>query len=181
MVIRVCFIYTTIAALSAKICPQNLTHFYPSARNSTAIIASIFMFYLYYNISPVRKNLSSKFDEFLACARNSTAIIASIFMFYLYYYSSPVRNNLSSTFYEFLAAARNSTAIITSIFLFYLDYYNSPVRKNLSSKFDEFLAGRSQFDSDHRVDFYAPTCCQSSTSGPLFAFIYPLFCTGKNN
>ena len=32
-------IYTTIAALYAKICPQNLTNFYPSAPNSTAIIA----------------------------------------------------------------------------------------------------------------------------------------------
>ena len=28
----------------------------------------------------------------------------------------------------------------------------------LSSKFYEFLAVRSQFDSDHGVDIYAPTC-----------------------
>ena len=41
----------------------------------------------------------------------------------------------------------------------------------LSSKFDEFLAGRSQFDRDHGVDFYAPTSCQSATFvRPLFAF-----------
>ena len=33
----------------------------------------------------------------------------------------------------------------------------------LSSQFDEFLAERSQFDSDHGVDFYAPTFCQSAT------------------
>ena len=36
-------IYITIAALTAKICPQNLTNCYPLERNSTAIIASIFM------------------------------------------------------------------------------------------------------------------------------------------
>ena len=35
--------FYTIAALYAKICPQNLTNIKPSARNSTAIIASIFM------------------------------------------------------------------------------------------------------------------------------------------
>ena len=51
----------------------------------------------------------------------------------------------------------------------------------LSSKFDEFLAARLQFDSDHRFNFYAHTCCQSATSGPLFAFYCPLFFTGKNN
>ena len=28
----------------------------------------------------------------------------------------------------------------------------------LSSKFEEFLAARSQFDSDHGIDFSAPTC-----------------------
>ena len=46
------------------------------------------------------------------------------------------------------------------------------VLKKLSSKLDEFLAARSQFDSDHRVDFYAPTCCLSATFvRPLFAFV----------
>ena len=50
----------------------------------------------------------------------------------------------------------------------HLYYYSSPVRKNLSSKFDEFLAARSKFDSDHRVDFYTHTCCQSAITGPLF-------------
>ena len=50
----------------------------------------------------------------------------------------------------------------------------------LSSKFDEFLAVRSQFDSDHGVDFYAPTCCQSATfARPLFAFNCPLYFTRK--
>ena len=48
----------------------------------------------------------------------------------------------------------------------------------LSSKFDEFVAVQSQFNSDH---FYAPTCCQSATFGPLFAFYCPLFITGGNN
>ena len=37
------YIYTTIAALYAKICPQNRTDFYPHGLNSTAIIASIFL------------------------------------------------------------------------------------------------------------------------------------------
>ena len=35
--------YTTIAALYAKICPQNLTDFYPHGFNSTPIIAYIFI------------------------------------------------------------------------------------------------------------------------------------------
>ena len=43
-----------------------------------------------------------------------------------------------------------------------------------SSKVDEFLAVRSQFDSDHGVDFSTATCCQSATFvRPLFA----LYCT----
>ena len=61
-----------------------------------------------------------------------------------------------------------------------LYYYSSPVHKNMSSKFDEFLAMRSQFDNDHRVDFYAHTCCQSATYVPLFAFYCPLFFYEKN-
>ena len=61
----------------------------------------------------------------------------------------------------------------------YLYYYRRAVRKNLSSKFDEFLAVQSQFDSDHGVDFYAHTCCQSTIFGPLFAFYCPLFFTKK--
>ena len=40
----------------------------------------------------------------------------------------------------------------------YLHYYRRAVLKKLSSKIDEFLDGRSQFDSDHGVNFYAPTC-----------------------
>ena len=59
-----------------------------------------------------------------------------------------------------------------------LHYYSSPVRKNLSSKFDKISSRRSKFDTDHRVDFYAHTCCQSATFGPLFAFI-ALFLTNK--
>ena len=63
-----------------------------------------------------------------------------------------------------------------------------PCPRNLSSKFDENLAVRSQFDSDHRVNFYAPTCCLSATFvPPLFAFVrcflrqkiiinFPTFC-----
>ena len=54
--------------------------------------------------------------------------------------------------------------------------------RELSSKFDEFLAVRSQFDSDHGVDFSAPTFCQSATfMQPLFAFYCPLFFTKNNN
>ena len=50
----------------------------------------------------------------------------------------------------------------------------------LSSKFDEFLAVRSQFDSDHGVDFFAPTCCQSATFvRTLFAFYCPFFSEKK--
>ena len=43
--------------------------------------------------------------------------------------------------------------------MYYLYYYIG----ELSSKFEEFLALRSQFDSDHGVDFSAPTCCESAT------------------
>ena len=57
----------------------------------------------------------------------------------------------------------------------YLYYYRRAILKNVSSKFDGFLAVRSQFDSDYGVYFYAPTCCQSATFGPLFAFYCPLF------
>ena len=41
-----CPIYTTIAALSAKICPQNRTDFYQNGLNSTPIIAYIFLPYM---------------------------------------------------------------------------------------------------------------------------------------
>ena len=52
----------------------------------------------------------------------------------------------------------------------------------LSSKFEEFLAGRSQFDSDHGVDFSAPTCCLSAIFvRPLFVFYCTLLFTGENN
>ena len=51
----------------------------------------------------------------------------------------------------------------------------------LSSKCEEFLAERSQVDSDHGFDFFAHTCCQSATLGPLFAFYCPLFFREKNN
>ena len=51
-----------------------------------------------------------------------------------------------------------------------------------SSKCEEFLAVRSQFDSDHGVDFSAPTCCQSATFvRALFALYCPLFFTKNNN
>ena len=53
------------------------------------------------------------------------------------------------------------------------------VLTNLSSKIDRFLPGRFQFDTGHRVDFYAHTYCQSATFGPLFAFYCPLFFTRK--
>ena len=44
---------------------------------------------------------------------------------------------------------------------------------NLSSKFDENLPGRSQFDSDHRVNFSTPTSCQSASFvRPLFTFVF---------
>ena len=57
-----------------------------------------------------------------------------------------------------------------------LYYYRMDVLKKLYSKFEEFLAGRSQFDNDDGVDFYAPTCCQSATFlRPLFAFILWFF------
>ena len=50
----------------------------------------------------------------------------------------------------------------------YLYYYSSPVGKNMSSKFDEFLAARSQYSTAIIASiFYAHTCCQSATSGPL--------------
>ena len=67
-----------------------------------------------------------------------------------------------------------------------LYYYRRVVHKNLSytnlsSKFDRFLAGRSQFDTDHGVDFNAHTCCLSATFvRPLFAFVLCFFTT-KNH
>ena len=50
----------------------------------------------------------------------------------------------------------------------------------LSSTFDEFLAVRSQFDSDHGVDFSAPTFGQSATFvRPLLRFIVICFLRKK--
>ena len=72
----------------------------------------------------------------------------------LYYYSSPVRKNLSSKFDEFLAARSKLDEFLAA-----------------RSKLDEFLAARSKFDSDHRVDFYTHTCCQSAITGPLFCVL----------
>ena len=53
------------------------------------------------------------------------------------------------------------------------------VLTNLSTKFDRFLAVRSQFDTGHRVNLYAHTCCQSASFGPLFALYCPFFLTEK--
>ena len=54
------------------------------------------------------------------------------------------------------------------------------MRKNLSSTFDRFFALRSQLDTKHRVDFYAPTYCQSATFvRPLFAFEIFFFTTNN--
>ena len=53
------------------------------------------------------------------------------------------------------------------------------VLANLSSKFARFLAERSQFDTGHRVDFYAHTCYQPATFGPLFALYIVLCFYGK--
>ena len=51
-------------------------------------------------------------------------------------------------------------------------YYRRRVRKHLSENVDQFLPGRSQFDSDHRVNFSTPTSCQSATFvRPMFAFV----------
>ena len=51
----------------------------------------------------------------------------------------------------------------------------------MSSICEEFLAVMSKFDSDHGVDFSAPTCCQSTTFvQPLFAFIVRCFLRKKN-
>ena len=56
-------------------------------------------------------------------------------------------------------------------------YYSSPVLTNLSSKFDENLPGRSEFNSDHRVNFSTPRSCLCVT-----AFcVCPLFFTTKNH
>ena len=55
----------------------------------------------------------------------------------------------------------------------------SPVCKNLSSKWDRFLPVRSQFDSNHRVNFSTPIYCQSVTFGPLAFCVCPLFFTTK--
>ena len=49
------------------------------------------------------------------------------------------------------------------------------VLTNLSSKCDKFLAERSQFDSDHGVNFYAPTCCQPVSLDRFLHFNCPFF------
>ena len=65
------------------------------------------------------------------------------------------------------------TSILLPFNLYYM-YYN--YIGELSSRFDEFLAARLQFNSDHGVDFSAPTFRQSATFvRPLFAFYCTLF------
>ena len=62
----------------------------------------------------------------------------------------------------------------------YLYYYRRAVLTNLSSKYDENIPVRSQFNSDHSVNFSTPTSCQSATfARPLFAFF--LCFNEKNN
>ena len=65
----------------------------------------------------------------------------------------------------------------------YLYYYRRAVtvRKKLSSKFDEFLAARSQFDSDHGVDFYAHTYMLPIRDLWNAFCVSPLFFTTKNH
>ena len=58
----------------------------------------------------------------------------------LYYYRSAVCKNLSSKICP-----------------------HKSVLTNLSSKFDRFLPGRSQFDTNRRVNFSTPTSCHSAT------------------
>ena len=42
-----------------------------------------------------------------------------------------------------------------------------------------FLPARSQFDTNHRVNFTTPTCCLSATFGPLAFCVCPLFLRQK--
>ena len=46
---------------------------------------------------------------------------------------------------------------------------------NESSRLDEHLPGRSQFYSDHRVNFSTYRYCQSATFGPLAFWVCSLF------
>ena len=57
--------------------------------------------------------------------------------------------------------------------VYHLYYCSSPVPEICPQNFDENVAARSQFDSDHHVNFYAPT----TFVPPLFAFV--LFFTTK--
>ena len=48
-----------------------------------------------------------------------------------------------------------------------------------SSQLDENLPARSQFYSDHRVNFSTYRSCQSATFGPLTFCVYPLLLRPK--
>ena len=74
----------------------------------------------------------------------------------------------------------NSEINDSCIYMPYYYNYSSPVCKNLSSKFDENLPARSQFDSDHRVDFSTPTSCQSATFVTAFC-VCPFFPRQKSS
>ena len=63
----------------------------------------------------------------------------------------------------------------------YLYYYSRRVFTLPSSKFDENLPGRSQFYSDHHVNFSTLTSCQSATFGPLAFCICPLLLRQKSS
>ena len=70
-------------------------------------------------------------------------------------------------------------------YLYY--YYRSRMQMHLrtsvftlpSSRLDENLPLRSQFYSDHRVNFSTYRSCQSATLGPLTFCVYPLLLRPK--
>ena len=61
----------------------------------------------------------------------------------------------------------------------YLYYYSSPVFTLPSSRLGENLPTRSQFYSDHRVNFSTYRSCQSTTFGQLTFCVNPLLLRPK--
>ena len=70
--------------------------------------------------------------------------------------------------------ARVHTRIYTTIAAEWKSVFTLP-----SSQLDENLPVRSQFYSDHRVNFSTHRCCQSATFGPLTFCVYPLLLRPK--
>ena len=86
---------------------------------------------------------------------------------------------ISSSSFNFLHRVR--LVLSLGLISIHLYYYSSPVPDICPHNLTNFTPCSPKYWSDHRVNFYAPTCCLSATFvSPLFAFVLCFFTT-KNH